>query len=197
MEDPPAVELSQDRARARTSSRREPRGIRENILSMLQINGIRQTRIRAKSSGNLAGQKQDFYEGISALCPLKLPVPNFAITSCLLSNNSHSCPSQGSYVIRAFHVCMCVCVNEIMSSSFLFSEQANKKGYWINELESLGISPKEIVENRCNNDDVKSNSIEELANLVENIKQTMYQEYKTVYSERLMQLEAEERAVVV
>jgi hypothetical protein len=32
---------------------------------------------------------------------------------------------------------------------------------------------------------------------VENIKQTMYQEYKTVYSERLMQLEAEERAVVV
>jgi uncharacterized protein YcbK (DUF882 family) len=93
---------------------------------------------------------------------------------------------------------MCVCVNEIMSSSFLFSEQANKKGYWINELESLGISPKEIVENNYNNnDDVKSNSIEELANIVENIKQTMYQEYKTVYSERLMQLEAEERAVVV
>jgi hypothetical protein len=61
-----------------------------------------------------------------------------------------------------------MCVNEIMSSSFLFSEQANKKGYWINELESLGISPKEIVENRSNNDD-KSNSIEELANLVENI----------------------------
>jgi hypothetical protein len=80
MEDPPAVELSQDRARARTSSRREPRGIRENILSMLQINGIRQTRIRAKSSGNLAGQKQNFYEGISALCPLKLPVPDFAIS---------------------------------------------------------------------------------------------------------------------
>jgi pheromone shutdown protein TraB len=93
---------------------------------------------------------------------------------------------------------MCVCVNEIMSSSFLFSEQANKKGYWINELESLGISPKEIVENNYNNnDDVKSNSIEELANFVDNIKQTMYQEYKTVYSERLMQLEAEEHAVVV
>jgi hypothetical protein len=137
---------------------------------MLQINGIRQTRIRTKSSGNLAGQKQDFYEGISALCPLKLPAPDFAITSCLLSNNSHSCPSEGSYVIRAFCVCVCVCVNEIMSSSFLFSERAkNKKGYWINELESLGISPKEIVENRSNNDD-KSNSIEELANLVENIK---------------------------
>ena len=91
---------------------------------------------------------------------------------------------------------MSVCVNEIMSSSFLFSEQANKKGYWINELESLAISPKEIVENRCNNDD-KSNSIEELANLVENIKQTMYQEYKTVYSERMMQLEAEEEHAIV
>ena len=91
-----------------------------------------------------------------------------------------------------------MCVNEIMSSSFLFSEQPkNTKAYWINELESLGISPKEIVENNYNNNDDKSNSIEELANLVENIKQTMYQEYKTVYSERLMQLEAEERAVVV
>jgi hypothetical protein len=91
-----------------------------------------------------------------------------------------------------------MCVNEIMSSCFLFSEQAkNKKGYWINELESLGISPKEIVENNYNNNDDKSNSIEELANLVENIKQTMYQEYETVYSERLMQLEAEERTVVV
>jgi hypothetical protein len=161
---------------------------------MLQINGIRQTRIRTKSSGNLAGQKQDFCEGISALCPLTLPAPDFAITSCLLSNNCHSCPSEGSYVIRAFHMC----VNEIMSSSFLFSEQPkNTKGYWINELKSLGISPKEIVENNYNNNDDKSNRIEELANLVENIKQTMYQEYKTVYSERLIQLEAEERAVVV
>ena len=95
----------------------------------------------------------------------------------------------------------CICENEIMPS-FRSSEQPkNKKGYWINELESLGISPKEIVENNYNNDE--SNSIEELANLVENIKQTMYQEYKTVYSERLMQLEAEaeeeeeEHAIVV
>jgi hypothetical protein len=88
----------------------------------------------------------------------------------------------------------CICENEIMSSSsFRSSEQPkNKKGYWINELESLGISPKEIIdENNYNNKD-ESNSIEELANLVENIKQTMYQEYKTVYSERMIQLEAEE-----
>ena len=28
--------------------------------------------------------------------------------------------------------------------SFPFIERADKKGYWINELESLGISPKEI-----------------------------------------------------
>jgi hypothetical protein len=81
--------------------------LRENILSMLQINGIRQTRIRTKSSGNLAGQKQDFCEGISALCTLKLPAPDFAITNCLLSNNSHSCPSEGSYVITAFRMYVC------------------------------------------------------------------------------------------
>ena len=87
-------------------------------------------------------------------------------------------------------------------SSFRSGEQPkkNKKGYWINELESLGISPKEIIdENNYNNDDESSN-IEELANLVENIKQTMYQEYKTVYSERMMQLEEEEEeehAIVV
>lgn len=90
----------------------------------------------------------------------------------------------------------CICENEIMSS-FRSSEQPkNKKGYWINELESLGISPKEIIdENNYNKDE--SSSIEELANLVENIKQTMYQEYKTVYSERMMQLEAEEEHAIV
>lgn len=94
----------------------------------------------------------------------------------------------------------CICENEIMSSSFRSSEQPkNKKGYWINELESLGISPKEIIDGNNYNKD-ESSSIEELANLVENIKQTMYQEYKTVYSERMMQLEAEaeeEHAIVV
>jgi hypothetical protein len=88
----------------------------------------------------------------------------------------------------------CICGNEIMLSSFRSSEQPkNKKGYWINELESLGISPKEIIDGNNYNKD-ESNSIEELANLVENIKQTMYQEYKTVYSERMMQLEAAEEA---
>jgi hypothetical protein len=77
--------------------------------------------------------------------------------------------------------------------SFPFIEQANKKGYWINELESLGISPKEIERYYQS----ESDSIKELANHVENIKQTLYQEYKTSYSERMTQLEGEENAIVV
>jgi hypothetical protein len=90
----------------------------------------------------------------------------------------------------------CICENEIMSSFRSGEQPKNKRGYWINELESLGISPKEIIdENNYNKDELSS--IEELANLVDNIKQTMYQEYKTVYSERMMQLEAEEEHAIV
>jgi ribosome biogenesis GTPase A len=76
-----------------------------------------------------------------------------------------------------------------------FIEQADKKGYWINELESLGISPKEIVKDYEN----ESDCITELAGHVENIKQAFYQEYKTSYSERMIQLEGEEEknAIVV
>ncbi len=76
---------------------------------------------------------------------------------------------------------------------FPFIEQANKKGYWINELESFGISPKEIERYYQSGSDC----IKELANHVENIKQTLYQEYKTSYSERMIQLEGEENAIVV
>jgi DNA-binding transcriptional MerR regulator len=70
----------------------------------------------------------------------------------------------------------------------------NTKGYWINELESLGISPKKIKDylNNGNNDkeeESNNNIVAELAGLVENIKQTMYQEYKTAYSERMTELE--------
>jgi hypothetical protein len=82
-------------------------------------------------------------------------------------------------------------------SSFPFIQQANKKGYWINELESLGVSPKEIIAAKNINSTVELNSIEELTNLVENIKQTMYQDYKTAYSERMTQLEGEECVIVV
>ena len=80
--------------------------------------------------------------------------------------------------------------------SFLFIEHTDKKGYWINELESLGISPKEIEKDYRS----ESDCIKELANHVENIKQTLYQEYKTSYSERLIQLEdekEEENVIVV
>jgi hypothetical protein len=83
-------------------------------------------------------------------------------------------------------------------SSFPFIEQANKKGYWNNELESLGILPKEIIPEKNINSTAELDNIEELTNLVENIKQTMYQEYKTAYSERMTQLEeGEEECVVV
>jgi hypothetical protein len=78
--------------------------------------------------------------------------------------------------------------------SFPFIERADKKGYWINELESLGISPKQIERDY----EIESDCIKELADHVENIKQALYQEYKTSYSERMIQLEAEEvNAIVV
>jgi hypothetical protein len=72
--------------------------------------------------------------------------------------------------------------------SFPSVEQADKKGYWINELESLGISPEEIERDY----ESESDCIKELADHVENIKQALYQEYKTSYSERIIQLEGEE-----
>jgi hypothetical protein len=77
--------------------------------------------------------------------------------------------------------------------SFPFIERADKKGYWINELESLGISPKQIEWDY----EIESDCIKELADHVENIKQALYQEYKTSYSERMIQLEAEEENAIV
>jgi hypothetical protein len=74
---------------------------------------------------------------------------------------------------------------------FPFIEQADKKGYWINELESLGISPKEIEKDY----ESESDCITELADHVENIKQALYQEYKTSYSERMIQLEEKKKTL--
>ena len=48
--------------------------------------------------------------------------------------------------------------------------QSDKKGYWLNELVSLGIQPKR------KND---LNDKEELEALTDNIKQVYYQDYKT------------------
>jgi hypothetical protein len=53
--------------------------------------------------------------------------------------------------------------------------QLAKKGYWQNELDSLGIEPKQKKEL---NDD------EELENLADIIKQAMFQDYKVAYSEK-------------
>ena len=49
---------------------------------------------------------------------------------------------------------------------FMFIEQTNKRGYWINELRSLGISPKKT--DRLY--EKESYSITELTIHVENIK---------------------------
>jgi hypothetical protein len=54
--------------------------------------------------------------------------------------------------------------------------QQTKNGYWQNELDSLGIEPKQKTE--LNDDD------EELENLADIIKQAMFQDYKVAYSEK-------------
>jgi hypothetical protein len=54
-------------------------------------------------------------------------------------------------------------------------QQANKNGYWQNELDSLGIEPKQKEELNDNK--------EELENLADIIKQAMFQDYKVAYSE--------------
>jgi hypothetical protein len=53
--------------------------------------------------------------------------------------------------------------------------QQTKKSYWQNELNSLGIEPKQKTE--LNDDD-------ELENLADIIKQAMFQDYKVAYSEK-------------
>ena len=54
-------------------------------------------------------------------------------------------------------------------------QQQAKNRYWQNELDSLGIEPKQKKEL---NDD------EELENLADIIKQAMFQDYKIAYSEK-------------
>ena len=54
-------------------------------------------------------------------------------------------------------------------------QQQAKKGYWQNELDSLGLEPKQKKEL---SDD------EELENLADIIKQAMFQDYKIAYSEK-------------
>jgi hypothetical protein len=54
-------------------------------------------------------------------------------------------------------------------------QQQAKNGYWQNELHSLGIKQKEKKE---------INNKEENENLADNIKQSMFQDYKIAYSEK-------------
>jgi hypothetical protein len=54
-------------------------------------------------------------------------------------------------------------------------QQHAKNRYWQNELDSLGIEPKEKKE---------LNDEEELENLSDIIKQAMFQDYKMAYSEK-------------
>ncbi len=53
--------------------------------------------------------------------------------------------------------------------------QQAKNSYWQNELESLGIEPKQKKELNDNK--------EELENLADIIKQSMFQDYKVAYSD--------------
>jgi hypothetical protein len=52
-------------------------------------------------------------------------------------------------------------------------EQKDKNGYWHNELKSLGIEPKKSNE---------LNDSKELQDLTDNVKLSMFQDYKTAYS---------------
>ena len=60
------------------------------------------------------------------------------------------------------------CIMPILSKNEEQQQQA-KDGYWLNELDSLGIEPKQK---------------EELENLADIIKQVMFQDYKIAYSEK-------------
>jgi len=53
-------------------------------------------------------------------------------------------------------------------------EYSDRYGWWMNELDSLGIVPKKTNE---------LNDRQEISDLSENIKQILYQDYKTAYSE--------------
>ncbi len=55
-----------------------------------------------------------------------------------------------------------------------FEEEMKKVDYWLNELRSLGVSARK--KNGLNDS-------KELHDLTDNIKETLYQEYKAAYAE--------------
>jgi hypothetical protein len=68
-----------------------------------------------------------------------------------------------------------ICYNKIVLIMATNREHPEKRQWWLNELESLGISSKKTNE---------LNDKKEVSDLTENIKQALYQEYKTVYNEK-------------
>ena len=54
-------------------------------------------------------------------------------------------------------------------------DQPNSKDYWYGELRSLGIEPKQTSD---------FNDTRELRDLTENLKETLYQDYKTAYDKK-------------
>jgi hypothetical protein len=67
------------------------------------------------------------------------------------------------------------------------STKQEKKGYLEADLNSLGIEPKKKNE---------LNDKEELQNLVDNIKDSMYQDYKTAYSKKGDKFKEEAKSTV-
>jgi hypothetical protein len=55
------------------------------------------------------------------------------------------------------------------------TEHPERKQWWLNELDSLGISPEKINQ-------IDDHKEEEVRSLTEDIKQALYQEYKAAYS---------------
>ena len=64
-----------------------------------------------------------------------------------------------------------------MSGNIYTREHPQRKDYWFGELRSLGIDPKRSSD---------LNDVEELGERTDNLKQTMYQDYKTAYSDELV-----------
>jgi hypothetical protein len=62
-----------------------------------------------------------------------------------------------------------------MFNDVLQDEHPEKNGWWIKELESLGIAANKLNE---------FNSIKEVSSLANNMKQVLFQDYKTLYNKR-------------
>lgn len=67
-------------------------------------------------------------------------------------------------------------------------QQQTRNGYWQNELDSLGIEPKEKKELNDNKG--------ELEDLAVNVKQAMFQDYKMAYSEKTVHVKKKQNRLL-